>query len=431
MNGGAKFLGYTAILAITACGGQQGKLTIRSIGAPMSTQAKPVPFRIAEARSQFALGNVGLALESFRKAIREDPRSIEAMTGVAACYERMGRYDLARKHYEAALAIEPANASVLAALAASLDQQGKSDEAAAVRGEIRQRLAMVSPVPATAKPVASVPIPVPEPVVAPGLLGQGTVSPVAAKAVIESPAPTPPIRAVTAPAHNPPARTAISVRSVAVAVTPTASAQSVTIKLPPSRSAVAAPSRQAAVQAEVSMAPAPVKPAQAVAAALPVAPNPAPIDSRSVVPAVAKMGTGPRLERTSMAEVTLVTRRGEPMWRPQLVQRTARSATVRFVPLRPALARIPIRVLNAARVDRLAANTRLIMARRGWKNVIIGNAPAARTRSLILYPAEARPAARRLAAQLGFASALRAGSRQVTVLLGRDASRLMRKRSTA
>jgi hypothetical protein len=144
----------------------------------------------------------------------------------------------------------------------------------------------------------------------------------------------------------------------------------------------------------------------------------------------ARLDAGPRLERTSMAEVALVTRHAEPMWKPQIVHRTAQSSTIRFVPLRQAQARTPIRVLNAARVHRLAANTRSIMSRRGWKNVVIGNAAAVRTHSVVLYPATARPAAQRLAAQLGFASVLRAGSREVTVLLGRDAVTLRKRAAT-
>src|SRR5687768_4437664 len=130
MRRGGKIVGTVAMLSIAACGGEQGKLQIRPIGASLATGLKAVPARIAEAQGQLALGNVALALEAFRKAAREDPGSIDAMAGIAACYDRMARFDLSRRHYEAALAVAPGDPRLLAAFAASLDLQGRSTEAA-------------------------------------------------------------------------------------------------------------------------------------------------------------------------------------------------------------------------------------------------------------------------------------------------------------
>ena len=56
----------SAILACTACLGDQGKLEIRSVEPGLKSSDEPVPFRIAEARGHLALGNVALALEGFR-----------------------------------------------------------------------------------------------------------------------------------------------------------------------------------------------------------------------------------------------------------------------------------------------------------------------------------------------------------------------------
>jgi hypothetical protein len=118
------------------------------------------------------------------------------------------------------------------------------------------------------------------------------------------------------------------------------------------------------------------------------------------------------------------------MWTRQPIKDSAQVSTIRFVPLQLAQARVPIRLLNAARVNRLAASTRFLISRQGWKNIVIGDALAVRRRSIVFYPNNARLAAKRLAAQLGFVSVLRPGSRQVTVLLGRDAAALTRKRTT-
>ena len=141
MEAGGKFLVSAAVLAVAACGGESGKLEIRSTPTALAPGEHPVSFRVAEARGQLALGNVALALEGFRKAWREDPNSVAALAGMADCYDRMGRFDLSRRNYEAALAIAPANLELLGALASSLDQQGDRDGAGKVRQEIALRAA--------------------------------------------------------------------------------------------------------------------------------------------------------------------------------------------------------------------------------------------------------------------------------------------------
>lgn len=140
MRFGGTLLIAAAILVTGGCS-QDGKLEIRAIGSPLASGSRTVSFRVAEAHGQFALGNVALALESFRKAAREDPTSIDALVGIAACYDRMGRFDLSRRNYEAALALAPGDSALLTAFAASLDQQQLGAEAARVRSEIGARMA--------------------------------------------------------------------------------------------------------------------------------------------------------------------------------------------------------------------------------------------------------------------------------------------------
>ena len=91
----------------------------RSTPTSLAQGKQPISYRIAEARGQLALGNVALALESFRIAAREDPNSIDAFSGIALCYDQMGRYDLSRRNYETALALAPGNLELLSAFAAS------------------------------------------------------------------------------------------------------------------------------------------------------------------------------------------------------------------------------------------------------------------------------------------------------------------------
>ena len=133
---------------------------------------------------------------------------------------------------------------------------------------------------------------------------------------------------------------------------------------------------------------------------------------------------GPRLERISMGEIALITSVAPPVWKSTTVARTDQSTTLRFVPLRQAsMQPVKVRLLNAARVNRLAARTRTWLNARGWRGLSIGNASTTRTRSVILYPAGKRAVAQRLSAQFGFPLARRASGTYVTVLLGTDAAR--------
>jgi hypothetical protein len=151
----------------------------------------------------------------------------------------------------------------------------------------------------------------------------------------------------------------------------------------------------------------------------------APSPASAAIAAAPKHAAAPRLERTSGSEVALVTS-GAPLWRAQTVALSARSTTVRFVPLPqpPALSRV--RLLNAARVDRLASRTRSWLAARGWRRITVGNASAMHARSKILYPAGERALAQRLSSQLGFSMTERPSAVHVTVVLGKDAAGLPR-----
>jgi hypothetical protein len=423
MNRGGKFLVSATVLTVAACGGSSGKLEIRSTPTALTAGERPVPFRIAEARGQLALGNVALALEGFRKAWRDDPDSVDALAGMAACYDSMGRYDLSRRNYEAALALAPANVALLGAFAASLEQQGLREDAAAVRKEIAARSApavqpqQLAEVPAPSAPAAAVPA-----VAAPVQAAAGSIAPAgaaqaqAATAVVAPvPAPAPaaaiqpvavaPETRVTEPSSPPlPAATPAKVPATSTAAyqpvdkpkpAQLSAGSSVTIKLPPPRPAAGPAPAPAFVAAKAARVPMPS----------------------------ASVRRGPRLERLSMGEIAIVSAPG-PLWAPTTVAQSARSTTVRFVPLRQASAQpVQVRLLNAARVNRLAARTRSWLAARGWNGISIGNARSARVQSLILYPQSKRALAERLSAQFGFAMAEKASGAQITVLLGRDAAR--------
>jgi Flp pilus assembly protein TadD len=90
-----KLLLATASLAVVGCA-DSGELKIRAIADPLTKAVKPGNPLLGEARGLLALGNVGLAIEAYRKVLRAQPDSIEALAGLAECYDQMGRHDLAR-----------------------------------------------------------------------------------------------------------------------------------------------------------------------------------------------------------------------------------------------------------------------------------------------------------------------------------------------
>jgi hypothetical protein len=310
MKQASSFIALAIALGVAAC--STGELNIRPTKTALSGGRQPADIRVAEGNAQLALGNVGLAIEAYRKALREQPQSAEAMIGLANCYDRMGRTDLSRHQYELALAVDPANTQIYSQFAQSLDAQGQSDEAARVKTELATRV----------------------------------VAPEASREVPGS-----------------------------VLVLPPPPAQSVTVALAPPRSAP-------------------------VAVEQPV-------------------GGPVRLERLSLREVALVTR-PEPRWEARTVARTATSTTVRF----EKKAQPAVTLLNAARIQGLAARTRAYLAGRGFAGTNIGDAPAVRGKSAIVYSPSDTARAERLAAQFGFALERREGAKAgVIVLLGRDAAR--------
>jgi hypothetical protein len=147
-------------------------------------------------------------------------------------------------------------------------------------------------------------------------------------------------------------------------------------------------------------------------------PPPRPLAAaKPVAPTAVKLAIAirqPRLERLSLTEVALITGTG-PRWKPAVAPQVRTAARALAKPLE-------VRLLNAARVDKLAARTRAFLSRYGWREMALGDAAAVRSHSLIVYPQGTETAARRLSARLGFAMAERPDVRQVTILLGRDAA---------
>lgn len=78
----------------------------------------------AQGRMLLQANNVTQALQAYRQALAQDPESVEALNGMAVCYDRLGRYEDARLHYETALGIDPTSAMLLNNYGLSLYLQG-------------------------------------------------------------------------------------------------------------------------------------------------------------------------------------------------------------------------------------------------------------------------------------------------------------------
>jgi len=439
MNGGVKGLLVAASFAAAGCAAAPNGVEVRPIADP-SSKLRPGADGLADAKGQLAVGNVGLALEGFRKVARDYPDNAEAFAGMAACYEAMRRYDLAESKYQAALALAPRNTALLAKLAAALDQQGKAAAAAEVRGEIAQLAsasaaldqAEADPVPAPAaaslEPAQTVSVAIP----APKLTARGPVALPALVAAAEQPATPIPAPRLTdteqvnllaglSPRLNP-----MSVGQLAPVIN--APAEPVPTMIPGPRltyqakvNVVAGLEPRLNSVSVGQLAPELAMPSEPVPTMIP-APR---LNDQAKVNVVAGLQTqlAPRLERMSLGEVALLTG-GGPVWRGQVVARTPQKLTIRWVPVTTAAVRPNIRLLNAARVQGLAARNRSYLLDRGWRKIEIGDATATRERSIVFYPAMRPMLGRSLAAQFGFRAQPTDSSEVFVVVLGRDSAGL-------
>jgi hypothetical protein len=423
---GANLLLIGGSLAAAGCATTH-PLQVRPVGHASSASGGGL---LAEARGQLALGDVGLALESFRTLQREQPDSADAYEGVAECYAAMGRYDLARTNYEFALAYAPNDPRLLLELAGALDQLGDRQEAAQVRVEA-SRLATAVPAHVVVQQAAVTPLDIPR-------TGSVTVKlPQVPKRLprAEKKAHTTPATSVFA-AVRPAPEVLVASRMLAprldtrdiVPVAKAAETASTPKPTPSGLPAIAMANFASALQPKDADRPS--------AETLP------PKDLwRRQTADVSRTSDGPHLERASSGEVLLVTAPQRPRYAqldsapprqrrnaPSQHEALALAATpVRWVPLKGPQSG-SVQLLNAARSGGLAARTRMALINRGWRRVAIGDAPAVRRHSLVLYGSTRAPLGRRLAAQFGCKSVRVANMKNVVVLLGRDA---LRKPSTS
>ena len=76
----------------------------------------------------------GLALEAFQSELRYNGKSVKALNGIAACYDKLNRYDLAVNYYYQALGVDPESIRTLSNLGYSFLLQRRDADAKRVLG---------------------------------------------------------------------------------------------------------------------------------------------------------------------------------------------------------------------------------------------------------------------------------------------------------
>ncbi len=84
---------------------------------------------LAEAQVHFRRGQYGLAERKFRRAVEDDPQSVDAWLGLAASYDHLRRFDLASRAYDKALQLAGPTPAVLNNLGYSYLLRGNLAEA--------------------------------------------------------------------------------------------------------------------------------------------------------------------------------------------------------------------------------------------------------------------------------------------------------------
>ncbi len=117
------------LLALPGCSGSWPEIdTLVGTPAPAGKLATLTPYD--RGKEHFQAGLLGLALQSFRKALADSPDSVATLNAVGATYDRLGRFDLAGNYFQRALSIEPKSAQTLNNIGFSYMLQGRLDDAA-------------------------------------------------------------------------------------------------------------------------------------------------------------------------------------------------------------------------------------------------------------------------------------------------------------
>lgn len=155
---------------------------------------------MAQGRMLYSRGEYALAIDQFRRVVRENPELPDGYNALASSYDMIGRFDLARLNYEMALARAPSDGRIYRNMARSLRMQGRDHEAEELLAEFRA-------IDTTVQTTAAVPAPDMAPATAiqseaPAQLAEAPPAATPVPAVIS---PVAPVVAIAPPVVTPPA----------------------------------------------------------------------------------------------------------------------------------------------------------------------------------------------------------------------------------
>jgi Flp pilus assembly protein TadD len=118
---GSLALGLGAVLALSACAAkvvpdtQEGvpPLTTPTIQDSGDVQYYPSDQPLKLGLEHFNRGSFGLAERYFRDAVEKAPKDASAWIGLAASYDRLGRFDLADRAYDSAIRLVGETTAIL------------------------------------------------------------------------------------------------------------------------------------------------------------------------------------------------------------------------------------------------------------------------------------------------------------------------------
>lgn len=103
-----------AVLPFTAAGCADSISDFRATSSGFAWTAEDLATSPYErGKEHYAAGRYGLAVKQFEAALGQDSRSVEALNGLAAAFDRLQRFDLAERYYLRALGVDPENAQTL------------------------------------------------------------------------------------------------------------------------------------------------------------------------------------------------------------------------------------------------------------------------------------------------------------------------------
>lgn len=96
-----KLIRAAALVAAVVLAGCQTSNVDKTETSALDADLELAPVsELAEGQLQFAEANYGLAEKYFRKAVEQRPEDPEALMGLAASYDQLGRFDFAERAYQ-------------------------------------------------------------------------------------------------------------------------------------------------------------------------------------------------------------------------------------------------------------------------------------------------------------------------------------------